>query len=89
MTMNQELSSDTKHETRTRAELCNHVDQNLHKTLTRPHSNNHIGLALCLGARVILDQVGPGKDTHGTPMPREGRPWVAHNTIHSATNVHN
>ena len=33
--------------------------------------------------------MGPSKDTHGTPMPvREGRGW-AHNSIHSATNVHN
>ena len=32
--------------------------------------------------------MGPGKDTHGTPMP-ERRPWVAHNTIHCATNVRN
>ena len=33
--------------------------------------------------------MGPGKDTHGTPVPeREGRGW-SHNTIHSATNAHN
>ena len=29
--------------------------------------------------------VGPGKDTHGTPVPDQGRPWVAHNQLHDTT----
>ena len=27
--------------------------------------------------------VGPGKDTHGTPVPTLGRPWVAHGKLHA------
>ena len=45
------------------------------------HQQPH-GEGLALFHRVTLDsvahQVGPGKDTHGTPVPdREGRGWPA------------
>ena len=26
--------------------------------------------------------VGPGRDTHGTPVPKQGRLWVARNNLH-------
>ena len=48
--------------------------------MTRPHSNNHKK-----GWRFAL--MPPWASGH--TGAREGRPWVAHNTIHSATNVHN
>ena len=33
----------------------------------------------CLGIGGTL--VGPGKDTHGTPVPTVERPWVVHNKL--------
>ena len=32
--------------------------------------------------------MGPGKDTHGTPVPRQGRPWVARHKLHATTTDH-
>ena len=30
--------------------------------------------------------MGPGKDTNGTPVPEQGRPWVARHNFHETSN---
>ena len=46
----------------------------------QPHQEG--GGALPQSHRGLWDTSGPGKDTHGTPVPEKGRPWVAHNNLH-------
>ena len=53
-------------------------------TLQKPQK----GLALCFD--VGIKATGGSRQGHPRYTgAREGRPWVAHNTIHSATNLHN
>ena len=55
-------------------------------TPTTP-TNTQQGLALC--HRVTLDSVAqrwvPARTAHGTPVPEQERPWVAHNQFHETT----
>ena len=77
VTVNQELLLSTKHV----QEQCSEITLTLFgpprdidkTTLQQPQK----GLAVCLDATLgIKASVGPGKDTHGTPMPeREGHGW--------------
>ena len=82
-----------KHETPTRAEGCNHVDL-VWKTTTR-HRQDHTptttkGWRFAFMPPCASRNIGGSRQGH-PPFTdaRKGRPWVAHNTIHSATNVHN
>ena len=52
-------------------------DSNKHTTRVGALPQSHPGLCGTL--------VGPSKDTHGTPVPKQGRPWLAHNSFHETT----
>ena len=64
------------HEHELKAHTRRH-DSNKHTTRVVALPQSHPGLC--------GTPVGPGKDTHGTPVPEQGRPWVARRNLHETT----
>ena len=86
MTVNQELLSNTKHAQKQKGAitltLFGRPPRDIDKTtLQQPQKGWRLALMPPCASRHI------GGSRQGHPR-RDGRPWVAHNTIHSATNVH-
>ena len=92
MTVNQESLLNTKHV----QEQCSEITLSMFGSVHKRHRQNHTPTTTKKGWRFAL--MPPWASRHiggswqGHPRytdAREGWPWVAHNTIQSATNVHN
>ena len=81
MTVNQELLLDTKHVQEQRSDITWNMFGSVHKRHRQDHTpttTKRVGALLWCHLGHQGTSMGPGTDTHGTPMPeREGRGWPA------------
>ena len=91
MTVRQELLSDTEHA----QEQCSEITLKMCGSVHKRHRQDHTptttkGWRSALAPHSVSRHIGGSRQGHPRyTEAREARPWVAHDTIHCATNVHN